>query len=191
MLKRMPNASCAALTCHPCTPAGAVRRVAVEVRRSADGMLALGFGVDGEIDRIRIPTPGPLCMEHQLWLHTCFEAFLAFGEGGAYHELNLAPSRAWMAYSFESYREGLVTAGDMTPVTKIDTGVAGGRFALDAVVALDRLSRVHRSAALRVGLAAVIETTDGSLSYWALRHPPGRPDFHHADTWTMRLEAPA
>ena len=35
--------------------------------------------------------------------------------------------------------------------------------------------------------AAVVEEADGRLSYWALRHPPGRPDLHHADAFALRL----
>jgi hypothetical protein len=34
----------------------------------------------------------------------------------------------------------------------------------------------------------VIETLDGSLSYWALRHPPGKPDFHHSESFALELE---
>jgi hypothetical protein len=33
----------------------------------------------------------------------------------------------------------------------------------------------------------VIEAADGSLSYWALRHPPGKPDFHHRDAFALEL----
>ena len=44
---------------------------------------------------------------------------------------------------------------------------------------------------LRLALSAVVEADDGTLSYWALRHPPGRPDFHHADGFVLRLEGPA
>ena len=43
---------------------------------------------------------------------------------------------------------------------------------------------------LRLGLSAVIEATDGSLSYWALRHPPGKPDFHHIDAFDLQLDRP-
>jgi hypothetical protein len=32
---------------------------------------------------------------------------------------------------------------------------------------------------MEIGLTAVIETTDGQFSYWALHHPTERPDFHH------------
>ena len=44
------------------------------------------------------------------------------------------------------------------------------------------------SGPLRLGLSAVIETTDGALSYWALAHPAPRPDFHQRAGWTLRLE---
>jgi len=43
------------------------------------------------------------------------------------------------------------------------------------------------SPALRVALAAVIEEQDGRLAYWALRHPPGNPDFHHPESFTLEL----
>jgi hypothetical protein len=38
-----------------------------------------------------------------------------------------------------------------------------------------------------IGLSAVVEATDGSLSYWALAHAPGRPDFHHAHSFGLEL----
>jgi len=45
------------------------------------------------------------------------------------------------------------------------------------------------SGPLEVGLSAVIETTDGRIAYFALRHPEGKPDFHHDDAFALRLEA--
>jgi hypothetical protein len=39
-------------------------------------------------------------------------------------------------------------------------------------------------------VSAVVETLDGALSYWALRHPPGKPDFHHADSFALELRLP-
>ena len=27
----------------------------------------------------------------------------------------------------------------------------------------------------------------GGISYWALAHPPGKPDFHHADGFALEL----
>jgi hypothetical protein len=40
------------------------------------------------------------------------------------------------------------------------------------------------------GLCAVIEERDARLSYWALAHPPGRPDFHHPACFAATLPAP-
>jgi len=33
----------------------------------------------------------------------------------------------------------------------------------------------------------VIEEAAGTLSYWALCHPPGRPDFHHSDNFVLEI----
>jgi hypothetical protein len=40
---------------------------------------------------------------------------------------------------------------------------------------------------LRLGLSAVIEENDGTISYWALKHLPGKPDFHHPDSFALEL----
>jgi hypothetical protein len=40
---------------------------------------------------------------------------------------------------------------------------------------------------LLVGLCAVIEDEHGRLSYWALRHAPGKPDFHRRDGFALEL----
>ena len=37
----------------------------------------------------------------------------------------------------------------------------------------------------RVGMSAILEEEDGTISYWALAHPPGRPDFHHPDCLSL------
>jgi len=45
-------------------------------------------------------------------------------------------------------------------------------------------------ATTKLGLSAVIEEADGTKSFWALAHPPGRPDFHHPDCFALTLGAP-
>ncbi|MDR0274459.1 MAG: hypothetical protein LBI48_03790, partial [Burkholderiaceae bacterium] len=59
---------------------------------------------------------------------------------------------------------------------------------LEALLPLSALPTF--SGPLRLGLAAVIETADGALSYWALSHPAARPDFHQRAGWTLRLATP-
>ena len=43
---------------------------------------------------------------------------------------------------------------------------------------------------LRLGLSAIVEDAAGTLSYWALRHPPGKPDFHHTDAFALQMRNP-
>jgi hypothetical protein len=175
------------LTCHAWRQHAAVRGIQARVRRSPDGALALTFRLDGELALLRVAAPGVPRIAHQLWEHTCFEAFVAVDGAAAYHEFNFAPSGEWAGYAFSSYRNVAGLADD-TLAPHLVVRFADDRLELDALVALDRLSPVHARAPLRLGLAAVIELTDGTLSYWALCHPAGKPDFHHADTRVLRLE---
>ena len=81
-----------------------------------------------------------------------------------------------------------VTARLLAP--RIATHVEGSLLELAASVPLEAMSRAHLHAPLRIALSAVVETEDGALSFWALRHPPGKPDFHHAEGFALRLEPP-
>jgi len=40
---------------------------------------------------------------------------------------------------------------------------------------------------MAVRAIGVIEETSGRLSYWALAHPSGKPDFHHADCFACEI----
>jgi hypothetical protein len=42
----------------------------------------------------------------------------------------------------------------------------------------------------RLGLSAVVEEKNGVLSCWPLKHPPGKPDFHHPDAFALELGLP-
>ncbi len=174
------------LRCHPCTRPETVRAIQVLVRRSASAELGMTFRLDGDISRILLSSPSAPRIATQLWRHTCFEAFIAVEGRPAYHEFNFAPSGEWAAYAFCDYRNGGLLSDD-TMRPHIAVHYTDSRFEMDAIVQLDLLSAIHRSASLRLGLSAVIEASDG-LSYWALRHPVDKPDFHDANGFAMLLE---
>ena len=178
-----------ALTCHPATGTAAVERIVVDVARTADGVLDLTFALDGDLSRLRIPSPAPPRVAHDLWRHTCFEAFVAPADGTAYHEINLAPSGAWGAFAFRAYRDG-GPLSDAALAPGIVAHAAPRRLALTAHVPLARFSAAYAKGPLRLGLAAVVEETSGACSYWALHHPAAAPDFHHADGFRVRLPPP-
>ncbi len=174
--------------CHPQTPCRAVTRFSVTARR--DAALHVAFRLTGDLDEIVVPPPAPPAFADGLWQHTCFEVFVATDGAPGYHEFNFSPSGQWAAYTFTAYRQR-DAAAPTPPAPQAVWRPAGNRLELDATIALAPLSPAHRRLPLRLGCAAVIELRDGTRGYWALRHPPGPPDFHHADAFALRLEPPA
>jgi hypothetical protein len=149
------------------------------------GGLRLEFALEGSIEALRVPAAdappsGPL------WQHTCFEAFISAPDGERYREYNFSPAGRWAASEFLHYREfGRALEGEDPALLPIASTRCGGRLALTAEVPPVLLPA---SPILRLGLAAVIEHENGNLEYWAVHHPAERPDFHHADGWTLRLD---
>lgn len=177
-----------ALECHPVKRCEAVRTIEVLVSRSAAGELRTTFRLDADLRRLRVPRPGTPRIANDLWRHTCFEAFIAIEGQTAYSEFNFAPSGEWAVYAFNGYRESKPVASEnLQPLIAVRS--SENRLVLDSVVTLDKLSAIHSKAVLRIGLCSVIEANDG-ISYWALRHPIEKPDFHHADGFALRLEPP-
>jgi hypothetical protein len=174
------------LTCQTPTTGAAVEAIRAVVRRS-DTALEVSFRLFADISRIRLKLPNSWEIG-QLWRHTCFEVFVAIEGRMAYHEFNFAPSREWCVYAFGSYRNPTPLSNVIRPPSIAVRAVSEG-LELDAHIVLSDLSEVHSRKPLRLGLSAVIESNDGLLSYWALNHPAGKPDFHRAEAFALRLEA--
>ena len=66
--------------------------------------------------------------------------------------------------------------------------VDADRLELEAVARIAEPAAELGDAELRLALSAVIEEQNGQRSYWALRHPPGPPDFHHPDGFALPLD---
>jgi hypothetical protein len=163
-----------------------VRGIDVRVSRTADGALSLTYTIEGELARVRIPAPAQARFADRLWQHTCCELFARRGHGPAYRELNFSPSGEWAAFGFERYREGTPLV-DEALAPHIAVRSARGKFELDAVIRLDCLSLGHGREPLSLALSAVIEDSEGGLSYWALAHSSAQPDFHHPDAFALQL----
>lgn len=175
-----------ALTCHPQTSTDVVRGIGASLCRQPAGLLVVRFSLHADAGRLRVPAPQPSRRCDHLWQHTCFELFVKLDAGSAYHELNVAPSGEWAIYAFHGYRQRAALPDDAA-APELTVRCSANRIELDAVVRAACLSTEYAHAALRVALAAVIEDARGGLSYWALRHPPGKPDFHHPDSFALEL----
>lgn len=140
--------------------------------------LQVSYTLRGDIARLRIPSPKPPRFAEKLWQHTCCEVFVSAKGADGYREFNLSPSGEWAAYAFERYRKGAPV--DETPQIAV-------RQQEDSLELTARVP-LSEKGTLKVGLSAVIEDDAGALSYWALRHAPGKPDFHHRDAFALELE---
>ena len=193
------HAKPAVLVAHPSTPNEAVRALSARVRMEDPDMLVFDYSLDADLSRVRVPVPaaraqtggasaqtGAGARVDALWKHTCFEAFVARADVPGYHEFNFSPSGDWAIYRFSAYREGVSPApfGE-APQISLHRGDAG--FDLKATVRLESLADLRDAPRLKVALAAVIEDQDGRLSYWALRHAPGKPDFHHPSAFALEI----
>ena len=171
---------------HPATPpAGPPFRVWANVDHAgALGAVAstnIWFGVGAPAARFVIPEPAEPSRAEDLWQATCFEAFLRRAGEDAYREWNFAPSSAWAAYDFTSYREGRTEAEQaFPPYVRMEDNLTW--WALGATIA------VESGVDWALGLSAILEERDGTKSYWALAHPPGpKPDFHDPHCFAANL----
>lgn len=171
---------------HPDSDCLAADRIEVEISRPNADMLALTYIVTGRIGDIRLPPLAEPLRCDKLWRHTCFEAFVRAAPGDIYYEFNFAPSTQWAAYRFSGYRSGMAVASEIgAPVIAVES--KPDCYTLQASLALDRLSGLPRAATWRLALSALIEDRNGRMSWWALAHPSGKPDFHHADSFAYEL----
>jgi hypothetical protein len=165
---------------HPDSLCFAATHIEVEVARPHAGSLVLSYVVTGRIGDLRMPPVTAAVRSDELWQHTCFEAFVRTSPDAAYYEFNFAPSTQWAAYRFDSYRSGMRAATEIG-APRVEVQSTPECYTLQASLELARLPGLPRDAPWHLGLSAIVEDTSGRKSYWALAHPPGKPDFHHSD----------
>ncbi len=171
---------------HPLTPTDAVCSLGVQVRAEKPDILVLEYSLDADMSRILVPPRGFGCRTDGLWKHTCFEVFVAPADSPGYHEFNFSPSLDWAIYRFNAYRNGMTAAESAeSPQICVRRGDYG--LELQSAVCLGSLGELRDARRLRLAVAAVIEDNNGRLSYWGLRHPPGKPDFHHPNAFALEL----
>ncbi len=170
---------------HPAAGRPVVASIDVTVERQ-ESVLGLEFEIRGDMASVRIPGLAESRFRDGLWHHTCLEMFLAeratpAGNEAAerrepYTEYNFSPSREWAVYRFRFYRDPTpIKETQAVPCLTVDVS----EQCLLLRISIDLSSLGFLSQPLQLGVAAVIEAADGTLSYWALHHPVDRPDFHH------------
>jgi len=160
-----------------------VTNIETRVTKTGPCQLSVEYVVHGDIRGLKLPAVTLPERRDNLWQATCFELFVALDDGG-YAEFNFSPSTCWAAYRFDDYRSGMRDVEGVWPV--VDMVAMDHRLAvtvrLDLAAMVPDLDRC-------LGLSTVIEQADGNKSWWALAHPPGKPDFHHRDCFALQLGA--
>ena len=184
-LSSLPGAALAALHPFATDAAAPLRGFTVRAARPAPAHLVLEYALEGDLEQVRFPLPaapdpGPT---DGLWRHTCMEAFVGSPSPGPYLEFNFATSGQWAAYRFSGYREGMAPLTGIRP-PRIEVRTQSDQLLLSADLELPaQLAAGH----LRLALTAVVENVQGQLAYWAQRHAPGRPDFHHPHSFVLEI----
>jgi hypothetical protein len=172
------------LMCHPQSDAVGIAAIDVTATLGQGGEIKLVYRVTGALEALKIADRAIPNRADGLWKNTCFELFVGNSEDKSYLEYNFAPSGQWAAYQFSGYRAGMTELETRAPIMSMAQSVD----VLTVFVTL-YVPYTERHADLWVGISAVVVTKSGEISYWALAHPVGSPDFHHKDCFALKLEA--
>jgi hypothetical protein len=157
------------LMLHQTCDLGPIRAVTAAITPTPAGCEA-AFRLEGHIPAILVPEPAVPERMDFLWKTTCFEIFWQPLGGTFYREFNLSPSGRWAAYDFDAFREGARDA----PVDAIAVACAYTTEGLELRASI----AAELPDPAQVALNAIVEHPDGSIQFWALAFPPGKPEFH-------------
>ena len=186
-MKPAQNLATIRLIPHPATPCQALEFIEVAVAYGYP-QFRLQFRLSGRVRDLAIPGPEEPVRTVGLWEETCCEAFLKPAGGDAYYEFNLSPSSQWAVFDFTGYRENFRQL-DVGRAPVIDCAATPDELVLDAVIDLSMLPPAVHAQDWALGLTCVVKGKDGTTSYWALAHPPEKPDFHDSNCFALTLEA--
>jgi len=126
--------------------------------------------------------------QDELWTSTCFELFIqpeVFAP--SYWEVNVAPSGDWNVYAFDDYRQGIRREESVEELRLTQTESNSTSLVCAFSIPVPGPAIVKQKK-IRVGVTAVIESQDGSKTYWALEHHLDRPDFHRPESFVYSLD---
>lgn len=130
-----------------------------------EGKIAMGDEI--ELERL-----------HELWKHTCFEAFIHAEHQESYYEINLSATGGWNAYEFQKYRTP-------QPPQQTEQLILLSFHREENLIEAQFELKNHQHV-WWCSLTAVVELTDGKKLYFAVEHKGDRPDFHLKESFKLR-----
>ncbi len=167
---------------HPATPCSWVDSVTAMIARDGSGPVTGRFLLSGDVSRLRVPSAAADPVRSDgLWRTTCFELFARAPSSACYVEFNFSPSGNWAAYQFDGYRQGMQQLDTPAPAIALE------QQAGSLILHFNIPAPVLGAGPQQIAASAVLEDREGRLYYWALRHPEGKPDFHHESAFAAHL----
>jgi hypothetical protein len=168
-------------------PAGTIPEITITGTISRrDRLLDLHYELAGNLREIILPSPSSSPgRKAELWKTTCFEFFLARKDQPQYWEFNMSPSGDWNVYRMDAYRRiGFKEEASVQPLS-FEWQKVANVVTLDAKIDLNPIFQLDDL--VEAGITAVIQTKDGSETYWALIHPAPQADFHLRESFILPL----
>ena len=147
--------------------------------------LKIEYIFSGDLSEIIIPPSNKAPRrKYDLWDRTCGEFFLGLKDSTKYWEFNLAPTKDWNVFRLPNYRQDIAEemAFASLPFTVLQQD---NSWQLSLEVDLSKIISAEQK--LEVGITCVVEDKNKQLSYWALTHPASEADFHHRDSFMIKL----
>lgn len=158
--------------------------------------LTVTYHLKGRIDQIHLLDSSeessqiPAVRTHELWKSTCFEWFLKSPTFKKYWEFNASPNGAWNFYSLDDYRTHLQESTEAQLEKRIRfQKISQEEAKVFVEISLQKLMN-HSPELLKSNLfaiTAVIHWKSNLTSYFSLKHPQDKPDFHHQDGFILNL----
>ena len=149
-------------------------------------ILTINYSIKGRTDLVLFPEasaqPG---RKHELWQTTCFEFFLAIPRRSPYWEFNLSPSGNWNVFRMDAYRQIELREEELVRPNQLEFRKKKECFDLEAVFNLDPI--LGSNMEIQAGIASVIQSCDGHLTYWSLTHPSHLADFHLRESFIIQI----
>lgn len=151
-----------------------------------DNLLTIHYALTGKIEDIFLSSPSvnPTRKE-ELWKTTCLEFFLAIKGLPHYWEFNISPSGDWNIYRMDAYRRIGFREEMSIQQFQFNMQKHTNNFLLNAAVDLNPIIQAEQI--LEIGITAIVQTTEGSETYWALVHPAPEANFHLRESFILAM----
>lgn len=151
-----------------------------------NNLLALHYSLTGDVDCIMLPPPAMKpSRRHELWKATCFEFFLARKDQPQYWEVNLSPSGDWNMYQMDAYRRIGFREESRIQQLQVQARKENERFTLDTAADLNPI--FSQDEPVEASITAIIQSINGTETYWALTHTGPQADFHLRQSFILEL----